>query len=60
MGHQLFTNKELIELTDEISNERLKVVIEKVYPFEDALDALKKTETRHARGKLVVKMNNEE
>ena len=60
MGHQLFTNKELIELTDEISNERLKVVIEKVYPFEDALDALKKTETRHARGKLVVKMDNEE
>ncbi|NLZ94235.1 MAG: NADP-dependent oxidoreductase [Bacteroidales bacterium] len=56
MGHQLFTNKEMIELIDNISGEKIKVVIEKEYPFEDTLDALKKTETRRARGKLVVKV----
>lgn len=28
--------------------------MEKVYPFEQALAAVEKTETRHARGKVVV------
>ncbi len=57
MDHQLFTNKEMIELIDKVSDGKVKVVIEKVYPFEDALDALRKTETRRARGKLVVKID---
>lgn len=60
MGHQLFANKELIELINKISNEEIKVVVEREYPFRYALDALEKTETRHARGKLVVKMENRE
>lgn len=59
MGHQLFTNQEMIELINKISQEKIKVVIEKEYSFKDALDALKKTETRSARGKLVVKINHE-
>lgn len=61
MGHQLFTNQEIIELINKISQEKIKVVIEKEYPFKNALDALKKTETRRARGKLIVtlKQNNE-
>lgn len=57
MGHQLFTNQEMIKLTNKISQEKVKVVIEKEYSFKDALDALKKTETRNARGKSVVKIN---
>lgn len=57
MGHQLFTNQEMIELVNEISKEKVKVVIEKEYSFKDALEALKKTETRRARGKLVVKID---
>ena len=56
MGHQLFTNQEMIALVNEISLEKVKIVIEKEYVFKDALDALKKTETRRARGKLVVKV----
>ncbi|PBB06902.1 NADP-dependent oxidoreductase [Salimicrobium humidisoli] len=32
----------------------IRPVLENVYEFKQALDALKKTETRHARGKLVV------
>lgn len=54
MGHQLFTNHELIDLISKISQEKVKLVIEKEYSFNDALDALRKTETRRARGKLIV------
>ena len=57
MGHQLFTNQEMIELVNDISNDKIKVVIEKEYSFKEALSALKKTETRRARGKLVVRVN---
>ncbi len=57
MGHQLFTNKEMVELINKISQEKVKVAIEKEYPFKEALDALKKTETRRARGKLIVKLD---
>lgn len=56
MGHQLFTNQEMIELINKISQEKIRVVIEKEYSFKDALDALEKTETRSARGKSVVKI----
>lgn len=57
MGHQLFTNQEMTELINKISEEKIKVVIEKEYSFKDALDALKKTKTRSARGKLIVKLD---
>lgn len=55
MEHSYKTQQKVIELIDAISKGEIKVVIEKEYPFEEALDALKKTETRHARGKLIVK-----
>lgn len=57
MGHQLFTNQEMIEVINKISQKKVKVVIEKEYPFKEALDALKKTETRRARGKLIVALD---
>lgn len=56
MGHELFTNQEMKELIHEISKEKIKVVIEKEYVFQNALEALQKTESRRARGKSVVKM----
>lgn len=56
MSHQLFTNKEMIELVNEMSIGKIKVVIEKEYLFTNAIEALEKTETRRARGKLVVKI----
>lgn len=56
MEHQLFTNQEMIELINKISQEKVKVVIENEYAFKDTLDALQKTETRRARGKLIVNM----
>lgn len=57
MGHQLFTNLEMIELINKIEQGKIKVVIDKEYSFTKALDALKKTETRSARGKFVVIMD---
>lgn len=54
MGHHEDTQKQVLELIDSIANDQVKVIIEKEYPFKEALEALKKTETRHARGKLVV------
>ena len=55
MEHHNDTQQKVVELVNAISKGEIEVVIEKEYPFEQALDALRKTETRHARGKLIVK-----
>ncbi len=55
MEHSYKTQQKVIDLIDAISNGEIKIVIEKEYPFEQAIEALKKTETRHAKGKLIVK-----
>lgn len=52
--HQLKIRPTMNELMKDIVANNIKLVIEKTYPFEDALQALEKTETRHARGKLIV------
>lgn len=46
----------LEKLVSDIAEGKIRLVIERVYPFEQALDALEKTETRHARGKLAVSL----
>lgn len=57
MGHEPETQQKLAVLVSAIANGTCQVVIEKEYPFEKALDALAKTETRRARGKLVVRVD---
>ncbi|AIF45343.1 zinc-binding dehydrogenase [Virgibacillus sp. SK37] len=54
MGHHPETQKKVIELVKQFAAGKIQLVIEKEFSFEEALEALKKTETRHARGKLVV------
>lgn len=56
MDHHDDTQNKVVELVNDISDGKIKLVIEKEYSFEHALDALIKTETRHARGKLVVSL----
>ena len=56
--HQLDIQHALGMLIEDIAAGKVHPVIEHVYSFEQALDALKKTETRHARGKLVVSMTD--
>lgn len=48
------TRREMHALVSAISSGDIRIEIEKEYRFEEALDALVKTETRHARGKVVV------
>lgn len=55
MGHNMDTEQKFLELIKAVSNGEIRLVIEKEYAFDEALQALEKTETRHARGKLIVK-----
>lgn len=50
------TQIELSQLALEVASGKLRVIVERVYPFERGLEALKKVESRHARGKIVLSM----
>lgn len=54
--HHEETQQAVFGLTTDIANGQIRLVNENIYPFEEALEALKKTEARHARGKLVVSL----
>lgn len=48
------TAQALAGLAVDVAQGRIRLGIERVYPFVDAVAALEKTETRHARGKIIV------
>ncbi|WP_240377151.1 NADP-dependent oxidoreductase [Bacillus piscicola] len=52
--YQVDVTDELLQLMKKINSKEIKLFIEQTYPFQQALDALEKTGTRHARGKLVI------
>lgn len=54
--HQLDVRDELLDLMGEICAGAVRVQLERVYPFEEALAALAKVQTRHARGKVVLRL----
>ena len=54
--HQMDVRKGMAQLMTDIAAGELRVEIERVYPFEDAPAALAKVQTRHARGKLVLRL----
>jgi NADPH:quinone reductase-like Zn-dependent oxidoreductase len=54
--HHPETRQMLAQLASDIAAGQIRLVIEHVYPFKQALEALEKTETRHARGKIVVSL----
>lgn len=56
LQHDEEIKDELAKLMDQIATDEIQLTIEKVYPFEEALDALDKTTKRHARGKLVINL----
>jgi len=45
---------ELRAVMNDIVSGEMKLVIEKVYPFDEALSAIAKVQTRRARGKVVL------
>lgn len=57
---QVYLGEEIVpllgELVDLAASGRLEVEIERVYPLERGVEALEKTETRHARGKVVLEV----
>lgn len=50
------TTDALAWLAEEAASGRLRAEVEHAYPFDQAVEALRKTETRHARGKTVILM----
>lgn len=54
LAYEIDVRGELLALMDGITAGEVQLVIEKTYPFANALSALSKTQTRHARGKVVV------
>ncbi|MDW0108720.1 NADP-dependent oxidoreductase [Sporosarcina aquimarina] len=52
--HKVDVRNEVEEVIQKIADGTYQLVIEQTYPFEQGLEALKKTQTRHARGKLVL------
>lgn len=47
---------ELVELMTDVLTEDLHLEIERVYPFDQGAEALSRVQTRHVRGKLVLRM----
>jgi len=45
---------ELVHFMNKIASDEVKLFIEQTYSFERGLEALQKTSTRRARGKLVI------
>ncbi len=56
LSHQNEIRQDLVRLLASVAEGKIRSEIQAEYPFVDALKALEKTETRHARGKLVVKI----
>ncbi|UWZ39449.1 NADP-dependent oxidoreductase [Dactylosporangium roseum] len=53
-SHSINVRDELVALMERIASGQMRLTIEKVYPFEDGLEALAKVRTRRARGKTVL------
>ncbi len=56
LSYHVDVGQELIALMADIVAGDMQLVIEQVYPFTDALSALAKIQTRHARGKSVLSL----
>lgn len=56
LTYEIDVHQELLELVEQITDGRLRLEIEQIYPFGEALEALSKVQTRHARGKIVLSL----
>ena len=56
LSYQADVKQELTTMMRQIAKNEMQLTIEKVYPFDKALEALQKTRTRHARGKVVIEV----
>lgn len=56
LQHREEAGQLVAELASAVAKGEIRLVLEQVYPFDQALAALRKVETRHARGKVVVEL----
>ena len=56
LPYQLDVGAELGKLMEQIASGQVHLELERVYPFDEALDALAKVQTRRARGKVVLQL----
>lgn len=54
--YQANVKQELATMMEQIVKDELQLTIERIFPFNQALDALHKTTTRHAKGKVVISL----
>ena len=59
MMHRPDTRQEFLQMAADVVAGKVRIEIEQVFPFDRAVEALQKTETRHARGKVVVQIAGE-
>lgn len=57
IGHHAETAPALSALAVDAAAGRIRVVVERTYPLDRGVAALEKTETRHARGKVVLTLD---
>lgn len=54
--YNMDVREELIDVMNKIVEKKIRLTIENVYDFKDALDALEKVRTRRARGKTIIEI----
>lgn len=54
LDYQVDVHDELITMMEQIASGQLHLEVERIYPFDQAADALAKVQTRRARGKAVL------
>lgn len=50
---------DLEEIIQHVSNKKIKPIIEKIYPFDKAIEAYQEFEKGHSKGKIVIQISNE-
>lgn len=58
VAYEIDVRDELTQLMTDVVTKKVHVEIERIYPFDQAAEALARVQTRHVRGKLVLRMHD--
>ena len=56
ISHLTNIQSKLTRLISDVATDKIQVVVEQTFPFNKAIEALEKVETRHAKGKIILTM----
>ena len=54
--YQMDVQEDIAKLMMAVTSSEIRLEVERVYPFDEARDALAKVQTRRARGKIVLRL----